>query len=59
MSFINNNNIPLGLAVQRGLVNNFSGVQKFGYNTFSKHSHSKRYGKMVVFILTLQLQLQQ
>jgi hypothetical protein len=33
MSFINNNNIPLGLAVQRGLVNNFSGVQKFGYNT--------------------------
>jgi hypothetical protein len=33
MSFINNNNIPLGLAIQRGLVNNFSGVQKFGYNT--------------------------
>jgi hypothetical protein len=33
MSFINNNNIPLGLAIQRGLVNNFSGIQKFGYNT--------------------------
>ena len=33
MSFISNNNIPLGLAIQRGLVNNFSGVQKFGYNT--------------------------
>ena len=32
MSFINNNNIPLGLAIQRGLVNNFSGIQKFGYN---------------------------
>jgi hypothetical protein len=33
MSFISDNNIPLGLAIQRGLVNNFSGVQKFGYNT--------------------------
>ena len=33
MSFINNNNIPLRLAIQRGLVNNFSGIQKFGYNT--------------------------
>ena len=33
MSFISNNNIPLGLAIQRGLVNNFSGIQKFGYNT--------------------------
>ena len=32
MSFISDNNIPLGLAIQRGLVNNFSGVQKFGYN---------------------------
>ena len=32
MSFISNNNIPLGLAIQRGLVNNFSGIQKFGYN---------------------------
>ena len=33
MSFISDNNIPLGLAIQKGLVNNFSGVQKFGYNT--------------------------
>jgi len=33
MSFISDNNIPLGLAIQKGIINNFSGVQKFGYNT--------------------------
>jgi len=33
MSFIDINNMSFGLAIQRGLVNNFSGVQKFGYNT--------------------------
>ena len=25
--------MPLGLAIQRGNIPNFSGVQKFGYNT--------------------------
>lgn len=33
MSFINVNNVPFGLAVQRGSVANFSGIQKFGRNT--------------------------
>jgi len=32
MSFISDNNIPVGLAIQKGIINNFSGVQKFGYN---------------------------
>ena len=32
MSFINVNNVPFGLAVQRGSVTNFSGIQKFGRN---------------------------
>lgn len=32
MTFASINNAPFGLAVQRGLVNNFSGIQKFGYN---------------------------
>ena len=32
MSIFHNTNLPIGLAVQRGDVNNFSGVQKFGYN---------------------------
>jgi len=33
MSFIDINNMSFGLAIQKGLVNNFSGVQKFGLNT--------------------------
>ena len=33
MSIIDNNNMPFGLGVQKGLVTNFSGVQKFGLNT--------------------------
>ena len=33
MSIFHNTNLPIGLAVQRGDVNNFSGVQKFGYNS--------------------------
>jgi len=32
MSFISNNNIPFGLAVQRGNITNFSSVNKFGFN---------------------------
>ena len=33
MSIFHNTSLPIGLAVQRGDVNNFSGVQKFGYNS--------------------------
>jgi len=33
MSIIDINNMPFGLGVQKGLVNNFSGVHKFGLNT--------------------------
>lgn len=33
MSIIDINNMPFGLGVQKGLVTNFSGVQKFGLNT--------------------------
>ena len=33
MSIIDINNMPFGLGVQKGLVSNFSGVQKFGLNT--------------------------
>lgn len=33
MSIIDNNNMPFGLGVQKGLVTNFSGVHKFGLNT--------------------------
>ena len=32
MSFISDNNIPLGIAIKKGLINNFSGIQKFGFN---------------------------
>lgn len=32
MSFVSNNNIPLGLAIEKGLINNFSSVGQFGYN---------------------------
>ena len=32
MSFISNNNIPLGLAIGKGLINNFSTAGQFGYN---------------------------
>ena len=33
MSFVSDNNIPLGLAIQKKIIPNFSGIQKFGYNT--------------------------
>lgn len=33
MSIFHNTSLPVGLAIQRGDVNNFSGVQKFGYNS--------------------------
>ena len=33
MSIIDINNMPFGLGVQKGLVTNFSGIQKFGLNT--------------------------
>ena len=33
MSIIDINNMPFGLGVQKGLVTNYSGVQKFGLNT--------------------------
>ena len=33
MSFVSDNNIPLGLAIQKGIINNFSGIHKFGLNT--------------------------
>jgi len=33
MSFASINNAPFGLALQKGEINNFSGVQKFGYNS--------------------------
>ena len=33
MSIFHNTSLPIGLAVQRGDVDNFSGVQKFGYNS--------------------------
>ena len=33
MSIIDINNMPFGLGVQKGIVTNFSGVQKFGLNT--------------------------
>ena len=33
MSIFHNTSLPIGLAVQRGDVGNFSGVQKFGYNS--------------------------
>ena len=33
MSIIDINNMPFGLAVQKNLVTNHSGVQKFGLNT--------------------------
>ena len=32
MSFVSDNNIPLGIAIQKGIIPNFSAVQKFGYN---------------------------
>ena len=33
MSFVSDNNIPLGLAIQKGIINNFSGIHKYGLNT--------------------------
>ena len=33
MSFISDNNIPVGVAIQKGLINNFSGIHKYGLNT--------------------------
>lgn len=33
MTFASLNNAPFGLALQQGLVNRFSGIQKFGYNS--------------------------
>ena len=33
MAFSNQYNLPLGLSVQKGLVQNYSGIQKFGLNT--------------------------
>ena len=33
MSFASINNAPFGLALQKGEINNFSGIQKFGYNS--------------------------
>ena len=33
MSIIDINNMPFGLGVQKGLVNNYSGIHKFGLNT--------------------------
>jgi len=32
VSFISDNNIPLGITIQKGIIPNFSAVQKFGYN---------------------------
>lgn len=32
MSLINVNNLPFGIGVEKGLVTNFSGITKFGYN---------------------------
>ena len=31
--FQNANNVPFGLSVQKGLINNFTGIHKFGLNT--------------------------
>lgn len=33
MSFISNNNFDFGIAIKKGSVPNFSGIQKFGYNS--------------------------
>ena len=33
MSFASINNAPFGLALQKGEINGFSGIQKFGYNS--------------------------
>ena len=33
MSLSNVYNLPLGLSIQKGLVQNYSGIQKFGLNT--------------------------
>ena len=33
MSLFQNTSLPLGIAIQKGIINNFSGLQKFGYNS--------------------------
>jgi hypothetical protein len=33
MSFANVNQMLFGVSIQRGDINNFSGIQKFGYNS--------------------------
>ncbi len=50
--------LPLGMAIKRGMINNFSGIQKFGYNPTVGTSFETIWD-VLIFILILLLQVQQ